>query len=232
MAGLFRRNVTLYMAVTEFQKNRMVAAGFPAERISVVPNMSEITDDNGFTTEGRRYVGFAGRVSPEKGVDLLVQAARRNPQIPFRAAGDCWRMPQLVAGSRKLLVSRTDSARCDGRVYRGSRFMVLCSTWFEGFPMVLVEAMLRGTPAIAARIGGIPEIVDDGVTGLLFEPGDASDLANKVRSLWEDPVRCGEMGRAARRKATEHYSPDRYYRRLMDVYEAALRFGPGCQAGG
>ena len=188
VTGFFRRNVTIYMAVTEFQKNRMVADGFPAERIAVVPNMGEITDDTGFRTENRSYVGFAGRVSPEKGVSPAGGGGRRNPKIPFRAAGDPSACRNLLRRLPKTSRFSDRYARRDGRIDRGSRFMVLCSTWFEGFPMVLVEAMLRGTPAIAARIGGIPEIVDDGVTGLLFEPGDAGDLANKVRSLWEDPV--------------------------------------------
>ena len=86
---------------------------------------------------------------------------------------------------------------------------------------------MQGKPVIASRIGGIPEIVDDGVTGLLFEPGNADDLAEKIRYLWERPELCRQMGRAGREKVMWEYTPQRYYERLMAVYERAIELGPG-----
>ncbi len=91
--------------------------------------------------------------------------------------------------------------------------------------MVVVEAMLAGKAVIAPRIGGLPEIVEDHVTGLLFEPGNAADLAEKIRSLWDRPEACKQMGQAGREKALREYSPERYYERLMAVYEKAVAVG-------
>jgi glycosyltransferase involved in cell wall biosynthesis len=93
--------------------------------------------------------------------------------------------------------------------------------WYEGFPMIIVEAMMHGRPVIASNLGGIPEIVEDGVTGLLFEAGNADDLAQKIQYLWDHPDLCRQMGEAGRTKARKEYSPDAYYQRLMEVYRIA-----------
>ena len=83
--------------------------------------------------------------------------------------------------------------------------------------------MSHGLPVIASRIdGGLLEIVDDGVTGLFFEPGNSEDLANKMKLLWGNPDLCRQLGRAGREKAIREYSEDIYYRRLMAVYERAI----------
>jgi glycosyltransferase involved in cell wall biosynthesis len=106
-----------------------------------------------------------------------------------------------------------------------SRIIVLSSICFEGFPVTLAQAMLHGKPVVAPRIGGIPEIVDEGVTGLLFEPGNAREFADRVRYLWENPELCRRMGQAGRKKALHEYSVDRYYDRLMAAYEKAVANG-------
>jgi len=81
--------------------------------------------------------------------------------------------------------------------------------------------MSHGKPVVASRVGGLPSIVDDGVTGMLAEPGNASELAEKIRALWEQPELCRTMGEAGRAKALREYSPERYYERLMAAYDRA-----------
>ena len=93
--------------------------------------------------------------------------------------------------------------------------------------MVLVEAMLHGKAVVCSRIGGLPEIVEDGVTGLLFELGNAEELVDKIRYLWERPGLCQKMGRAGKEKALREYSQERYYERLTAVYEKAIKLGRG-----
>jgi glycosyltransferase involved in cell wall biosynthesis len=100
---------------------------------------------------------------------------------------------------------------------------VLPSICYEGFPTILVEAMLRGKPVICSRIGGLSEIVEDGVTGLLFEPGNPNELVKKIRYLWDRPNLCRRMGRAGREKVLHQYSPQKSYERLMATYEKAMQ---------
>ena len=76
-------------------------------------------------------------------------------------------------------------------------------------------------PVIASRIGGLPELVDDGVTGLLFEPGNVSELTDRIRQLWQEPALCRQMGQAAFGKATREYGDQAYYQRLLAIYDKA-----------
>jgi len=85
----------------------------------------------------------------------------------------------------------------------------------------MVEAMLQGKPVVASRLGGIPEIVEDGKTGLLFEAGNAEELKQKIEYLWNRPELCKKMGAAGRDKALSEYSAETYYQRLMTIYEQA-----------
>jgi glycosyltransferase involved in cell wall biosynthesis len=168
-------------------------------------------------------VGYVGRISPEKGMAALLAAARACPDIPFRAAGGYHTMPHLPrqAPPNLRFLGHLDREGV-AAFYRSARIIVLCSIWFEGFPVTLIEAMLHGKPIVCSRIGALGEIVDDGRTGLLCEPGNAADLAEKVRWLWRRGDLCRRMGRAGRRKALREYSRDRYYQRLLGVYRRAV----------
>jgi glycosyltransferase involved in cell wall biosynthesis len=218
----FLDNVTMFMALTEFQRQQLISEGYPAERIAVVPNMTSI-EKNSVDGELGEYVAFVGRVSPEKGIATLRQAAESLPDVPMRAAGSYEGNEHLADGGPASLefLGQLEHNSLDP-FYANSRIVVLPSVCYEGFPMILPEAMLHGKPVIASRIGGIPEIVDDGVTGLLFEPGNAEDLAEKIRYLWDRPELCRRMGQAGREKVLREYTPQRYYERLMAVYEKAI----------
>jgi glycosyltransferase involved in cell wall biosynthesis len=109
--------------------------------------------------------------------------------------------------------------------YARSRIVVVPSKWFEGFRNVIAEAMACGKPVVAARIGAIPEIVDEGVTGLLFEPGNDQDLSEKIQFLSDRPQKCQEMGRAALRKARTDYGEERFYDLLTSIYKKATQIG-------
>jgi glycosyltransferase involved in cell wall biosynthesis len=100
--------------------------------------------------------------------------------------------------------------------------LIVPSTWYEGAPGVVIEALACGLPVIASDIGSIPELVDDHRTGLLFRPGGAEDLAHKVRWAFDHPERMLEMRAAARREYETKYTADINYKRLMEIYEMAI----------
>jgi starch synthase len=93
----------------------------------------------------------------------------------------------------------------------------------EGFGMVALEAMERARPVIASAVGGLPEIVEDGKTGIVVEPGDAEALAEAVVALAGDLGRAAEMGRAGRERALAEFTPERSAERIESLYRAALR---------
>jgi glycosyltransferase involved in cell wall biosynthesis len=219
---LFRDNITTYVCQTNFQRERLVSEGYPANKFVVIPNMASNSELWPESTVGD-YVGFVGRVSAEKGVLTLLKAARLCGDIRFKAAGSYDRVPDIVT---KAPPNFSFSGHLDkeqlGRFYGDSRMIVLCSICYEGLPSVILEAMLHGKPVVCSRIGGLEEIVSDEVTGLLFEPGDADDLAEKIRYLWNHPELCRKMGQAGRERALREYGPQKFYERLMAVYEKAI----------
>jgi glycosyltransferase involved in cell wall biosynthesis len=105
----------------------------------------------------------------------------------------------------------------------GARGVVIPSEWYENAPMSVLEAMACGKPVIGARIGGIPEMIEDGVTGYLFEPGNAADLRETLERFLALPeAAVAEMGRAARRKVEKENSCEAHYEGLMQVYSRVL----------
>jgi glycosyltransferase involved in cell wall biosynthesis len=221
LTGMIRDNVTVFVVLSEFQKRRFVRGGIPPERIEILPNTAQIPADGGDSSGG--YVAFVGRVSEEKGIREILDAAKRLPGVPFRVAGSTHAAPGIerqASGNVEFMGFLSGDALDD--FHQGTRILVSPSKWFEGFPNTIARAMAYGKPVVATRIGAAPEIVDDQVTGLLAEPGDAADLAEKIQRLWERPALCNQMGAAGRSKAATAYSEDRFYERLMEIYDRAV----------
>ena len=221
---LFEDNVDLFIVLTDFAKKHLTAQGFNPEQIVILPNPVFLPDCAAEPSQGR-YAAFAGRLTAEKGIETLIAASSKLPKVPVRIAGEGELIKKIFTKSLKNVAFEGMLARQELRKFYGkARFLVVPSIWFEGCPMVILEAMGWGIPVIASRIGGLPEIVEDGKTGFLFEPGNVEDLADKMNRLWNDPDLCAKMGLAARKKAAEEYSEEIYYRRLMDVYQKAASF--------
>lgn len=219
---LFRNNVTIHICLTNFQKNRLAQHGYPEKSLSVLPQMISIPDLNMAAGENN-YVLFVGRFDHIKGIATLIESARLTPEIPYLVVGD-GPLEKWARGNAPDSVTFTGFVPRNeiGRLYKKARVVVFPSTNFEGFPLVPLEAMSYGVPVVASRIGGLPEIVEDGKTGLLFEPGNGSDLSRKVASLWNNEGLCSEMGAAGRGKAEHSYTKEHYYIRLMDIYYRAI----------
>ncbi len=224
--GRIRDLVTLFLTPTRFAKQQLVKGGYPAERIEVLGNMVEVPAEDPGRPRGD-YIAYVGRVSPEKGIDTLLDAARATG-VPVRIAGDPSLMPELVAGApaNVRFVGQLERHELPA-FYAGARALVVPSVWFEVFGIVCAEAMGCGVPVIASRIGGLPEVVDEGVTGLLFEPGNSDELAEKIQWLWDDEAVFHQLGHNARQQAVTRFSTQVHYQKLMDLYRKALEVRHG-----
>ena len=221
ITGMIRNNVTTFVVLSKFQKQRFINGGIPSDRIGILPNIAPLVQipDNADVGE---TVSFVGRVSKEKGIDEFLAASRRLDHLLFTIVGSTEGMPCIrseASSNVSIPGFLTGSALDD--LFNTSRILVFPSKWFEGFPNVIAKAMAHRKPVIAARIGAIPEIVEDGVTGLLFEPGNATDLAEKIEYLWNQPDLCRKMGQAGLEKARREYSQENFYQRLINIYENA-----------
>lgn len=174
--------------------------------------------------EKSRYVLYFGAYNRDKGVATLLSLARRHPEISFDFAG---RGP--LAADMKDLPNVHDHGFLEGGALRSvvsrAALVVVPSEWLENSPFTVLEALSAGTPVLGADVGGIPELVDDGVTGELFRFRDEADLERRLVALWNDPAR---LARYAKNCASfEPMSPEHYVNEIERVYAEAAHAGMG-----
>jgi glycosyltransferase involved in cell wall biosynthesis len=222
--GTWRRAVDVYVALTGFARDKLAEGGLPAERLVVKPNF--VHPDPGAGPGDGGFALFAGRLTAEKGVDLLLAAWRRSrPALRLRIVGD----GPLAPAVDEQIAALPDVERSGWlprsevlEMMRRAAFAIVPSGWYEGFPMTIAEAFACATPVLASNLGSLGTIVDDGRTGRLFRPGDAVDLAEKLSWLASRPEELARMRIEARGEYERHYDADAGYARLMEVYGLAL----------
>lgn len=229
LMGTWERQVDAFIALTEFQKELLVAAGLPAERVFVKPNFYPGNPVVRPWAERNDAVVFAGRIAEEKGVRVLVEAwTKWGPSAPLlRIIGDGPLRPALEAlarngPARKIEFLGQKSPSEAAAEIGAARLLVVPSTWFEGFPLVLREAFAFGTPVAVSRVGSLPELVKDGAAGLVFEAGNAAALLEVVRAAWISPGQLPALSDAARARFEAHYSEGANLEALMRIYGAAV----------
>ena len=219
--GTYRSRIGAYIALTSFQRSLMVKGGVPAARIRVIPNFLE--PDPGPSGEPRSGILYVGRLAEEKGVHPMARAAAREPAL-LRVAGDgplAGVVERSAAAGDLRHLGRLDAASVLREV-RTAVALVLPSIWFEGFPMVVLEAFASGTPVIASRIGSLAEVVEEGETGLLVEPDDPDSLAKRMRWASDHPQEMLIMGARARARYERTYRGDDHLAALMGTYRGAI----------
>jgi glycosyltransferase involved in cell wall biosynthesis len=218
-AGTWRSAVDVYVALTEFGRAKFVRGGLPAERIVVKPHF--LPDDPGAGAHEGGNALFVGRLSAEKGVATLLRAWSEAP-VPLRVIGTGPLDPLLAAAPAGVeWLGQQERPRVLDEM-KDAAFLVFPSECYETFGLVAIEAYAAGLPVIAARIGGMHELVRDGETGLLFTPGDPADLASKVRWAAANPAAMRAMGAAARREYERRYTAGTALGLLEEVYEVAM----------
>jgi glycosyltransferase involved in cell wall biosynthesis len=212
---VYEKTIARFISPSEFLAQAIADGGW-ATPCDVIPNAVPLSA----CASGGGYVLFAGRLSPEKGVDTFLAAAK--------AAG----VQALVAGEGPLesdLRRRFPEVEFRGRVdgptvqslIQGSLACVVPSTWYENAPMSVLEPMAAGVPVVASRIGGIPEIIEDGVSGILVRPGDVSELAAALVRLSTDIAFATRLGSSGRERIAARFLPADHLRRLLETYDAA-----------
>lgn len=217
--GSFAHKVDRYIALSEFCRHTFIQGGLPAHKLVVKPNF---TPDPGPPPEAPRQGSlYVGRLSPEKGIASLLAAAARAPEVPLQTMGD----GPMAAEVRQLLGARhlgPGDRAAVVRAMRAARYVVVPSICQESFGLSAIEAFACATPVIAARSGALPELVEEGHTGLLYTPGDAGDLARAVRWAEANPEQMRRMGEQARQRYHERYSPAANLAQLETLYRTVI----------
>lgn len=217
MLGTYRNRVARYIALTEFCREKFIEGGLPASRVMVKPNFVDIERAPEVPRRGGLYVG---RLSEEKGIDVLLEALKKLPNVTIDVVGSGPQSGRVAAHPQLNLLGWLDPAGVVERMRRAA-YLVMPSIWYENFPRTLVESFANGLPVVASQLGSLAELVDHGRTGLLFEPGSAHDLARHLAWAEAFPHKMRVMGENARETYESKFTPERNYARLMEIYEDA-----------
>lgn len=218
--------ISRFFCISDAQRQILISSGVPAERLTVkhhfVPDPGVVRDGTG------DYVLYVGRLTEEKGLRLLMAAWDRlggTAALPLRVVGSGPLADELAAWADGRddvrVLGLRDAAEC-ARLMAGAAAVVTPSTWAEPFGLVVVEAMAVGAPVIAADGGAFPELVDDGVTGLLSATGDADALASSIHRVVTDREFNRKLGLAGRDRWERDFSPAAGLARTVAGYRAVI----------
>jgi len=233
--GMLRRWVDVFVSPSEHLAS-WLRGNMALDNVITVPNFAPPPRRPvDHPPESPNTILFAGRLSREKGVHVLLEAMpavlRARPHAVLDVAGDGPRRPDLERQARRLGI--TSSVRFLGprspcelhELYERARVFALPTLWMENCPISVLEAMAHSRPVVATRVGGLPELVRDGETGFLFERGNPTDLATRILEVLAAPARARAFGDRAAALHRELYSPRVHARRLAALYSTVAAGG-------
>lgn len=217
------RQADYFICPSQFMLKIMLENGIPQEKMYCIPNgvdpsrYTPIYDDNG-------YFLYLGRLSAEKGIKTLIETTHADVGMTLMVVGEGPEKNTLqeLAGDSVSFEGYKSGKELE-KMVQGAAFIVVPSECNENASMVVLEAMAYGKPVIGSRMGGIPEQIVDGETGILFDAGDQVQLRSAIQTLVLDKAKRQEMGRAARVRLVEHFSLNQHCEKLMSIYKKAIQ---------
>lgn len=206
--------VDLVICPSKFMQKKLASDEILKDKLKVIYNF--LYEKTSLKAEKKPYVLYFGRFTKEKGVHTLIEVCRLLPHINFVFAG---------SGSLEADISGYSNIKCVGfktgreleQLIAEAKFSIFPSEWYENCPFSVMESQYYGTPVIASDIGGVPELLEDGVTGELFIPGNATDLKEKVEDLWRDGEKLKKYIENCYTK--KFVSVEEYGKELLDIYK-------------
>ena len=227
--GTWNRQVDVYVALSAFASSKFVEGGLPPQKIAVKPNF--LHPDPGAGDGRGRFALFVGRLTSEKGLRTLIESWRQvTPRLPLKIVGDGPLADSVSQAARDIPGLEWLGRQPQHKVMelmKAAVILIVPSVWYECFPMTVVEALASGLPVIASNIGSLSSIIENGRTGLHFDPGNADDLARKVTWALDNPNEINRMRRNARSEYKSKYGADRNYSMLVDIYRRAIASAAG-----
>lgn len=225
--GTWVNEVDAFIALSEFQRNLVISAGLPPEKVYVKPNFYAGNPSVIPWSSRKPYVVFAGRLTAEKGVLTLMRAWQAwGVEAPeLRLIGDGELRPeleQMASGLPVRFLGRLSHQETQTEI-ASSRLLVLASECLETFGLVVVEAFAHGTPVAVSNLGPLPSIVEHGKSGFVFEPGDPISLLQEVRTAWESPGLLELTAQGARIEFEKKYTEEANYAFLIEIYKQAIK---------
>jgi glycosyltransferase involved in cell wall biosynthesis len=220
----YKKNVDLFVSPSEFLRSKMIQYGYPSERVITQPYTIPTAEyiPNFKLSD---YIVFLGRLTYEKGVGLLIDAMRAFPKTKLLVlgTGPLERHLRGFVAEHSMKNIQFGGYLAGGDLKKAvarAKFTVVPSIWYDNSPLVIYESMALGKAVLGSRIGGIPELIDEGVTGFTFESNNREDLIDKIARLLADDTKTVEMGKVARRQAEKLFSPQEHYKKIQHIYNS------------
>jgi glycosyltransferase involved in cell wall biosynthesis len=224
LSGTYQRRIHTYIALTQFARNKFCEGGLPAERIVVKPNF--LAEDPGAGCGKGGYALFVGRLTEEKGLATLLDAWGASPQaIPLKIVGD-GSMQALVRQRAAALGNVEYLGACEHdrviQLLQDAEFLVFPSRWYEGMPIVILEALACGTPVVAFGLGSMNELILDGVNGIKLPFPDTGALTSFLHNSGDPMQKVVKLRTGARAHFERYFTAKTNYGLLLDIYDRAL----------
>lgn len=222
-----RKYIDYFISPSNFMKSKIIEYGYNRKKNIL---MSLFVKRNKFNKKSNKnnYILYFGRISPEKGLKILIHSMSILPHIPLKIVGRGLQQTELMNLNHKLknrnvkfLGYKSGSELKE--LISNCKFSVLPSIWFDVAPISILESFAFGKPIVASNIGGISELVKDRYNGFLVTPGNIMDLSNKISELWENESFSQKLGMNARSFVEKNFSPEEHYKNLMEIYRLSLR---------
>jgi glycosyltransferase involved in cell wall biosynthesis len=214
------------LSPSRFLQEKLTEFGIPPEHIAHVPIFIDFSEEPVESKSTGGYVLYFGRLAQNKGIEVLLEAMKTiDCRLLLIGEGPlaAWVEEQCASSHGKVQRLPFVSSREQIRQHiEQAAFSVVPSVWYENQPATILETYAMCRPVIGSRLGGIPELIEEGHTGLLCEPGNAADLREKIRFMLDRPELCRQWGRNGSRKLREGFSREAHYGRLMEIYQAVL----------
>lgn len=203
-----------FICPSQFMANAMKRGGFDANKIKVISNFIDTSKCHLDTYEKEDYYCYVGRISHEKGLETLINVANNlNYKLIIIGTGPSESKLKRIAEKNVIFVGYKQWDEIKD-IVRKAKFTVVPSEWYEVFGLVNAESLCLGTPILGARIGGIPELIEEGVSGMTFESGNVVDLKKKIEMMWISSFDYKSIAE----NAVKRYSSEVYYEKLMECY--------------
>lgn len=220
----YQNHVDIYIALTRFARKKFIEAGLPVEKIAVKPNF--VSSNIQVGAHQGKYALYVGKLVEYKGIETLLNAWHLlGEDIPLKIAGQ----GPLEILLKSNLPNNVEYLGVLPRneileLMQNASVLIVPSEWYEPFGMVIAEAFATGLAVIGSRLGGIPELVKEGLSGWLFDPQNPEDLANTVKQAWSDTNELRRRGNIARKQYEDYYSLEKNYQMITSIYKTAINW--------
>lgn len=220
----WQRHVNAYIALTDFSRKKFIESGFDPCKMHVKPNF--IQRDPGMGSGAGGYALFVGRLTEEKGIATLLRAWKQlGDQFRLEIIGEGPLSPEVRSAQLTMPNLHFHGWLPRDQVLErmnGAALLIIPSEWYEGLPVTLLEAFAIGCPVVVSRIGSLAGLVEEGKTGMQFEPGSPGELSTRIRFLLADRGLLLRMRRTCREEYEKKYTAEANYAILTGIYGKAL----------